>query len=151
MKTLLAVISETSPTPGWGPASDVETKVERQLAKAVGIRQFGVNHLLLKPGGESARRHWHEHEDEFVFVLSGVVTLHDGNGAHEIGQGAYVGFPASTPNGHHFINRSDADVELLVMGTRWVGEERIRYPDQADPGPFSVFRNSRGDRVGGPR
>lgn len=123
-------------------------RVERQLAKSVGIRQYGVNHLTLKPGGERAHRHWHEREDEFVYVPSGVVTLIDENGEREIAQGAFVGFPAGAPNARHLLNRPAADVQLLVVGTRQVGEEQIHYPDQADPGPFSVFRDGNGDRLG---
>ncbi len=117
------------------------------MAKTVSVTQFGVNYLTLAPGAESARRHWHEREDEFVYVLSGVVTLQDDNGDREIGPGHFVGFPAGAANAHHLINRSDAPVQLLIVGSRAVGEERIHYPDEADPGPFSVFRDESGIRV----
>ena len=148
MKTLIGQIAETPVAPGWGPSIGLENKQERPLAKAMGLSQFGVNHLTLQPGSQSARRHWHEGEDEFVYVLSGVVTLHDDNGEHQIGPGCFAGFPAGAPNAHHLINRSKTPAELLVVGTRLVGEERIHYPDQADPGPFNVVRDGRGNRVG---
>ena len=44
---------------------------EGRLGKLVGVAQFGVNHVTLEPGSISALRHWHEAEDEFVYVLSG--------------------------------------------------------------------------------
>jgi len=44
------------------------------LAKAVDVKQFGVNYVTLEPGSISALRHWHEAEDEFVYVLSGQVV-----------------------------------------------------------------------------
>jgi len=44
-------------------------KHETQLAKAVGLTQFGVNHVRLDPGSMSSLRHWHEGEDEFIYVL----------------------------------------------------------------------------------
>ncbi len=44
---------------------------EQRLARVLGLTQFGVNHLALEPGAYSALRHWHEQEDEFVFVLEG--------------------------------------------------------------------------------
>jgi uncharacterized cupin superfamily protein len=147
VKTFLGHLKETMPAPGWGPPVGLENKEERQLAKAAGITQFGVNHLTLQPGSQSSRRHWHEGEDEFVYVLSGVVTQHDENGERQIGQGHFVGFPAGEPNAHHFLNRGEVEAEILVVGTRKVGEERIHYPDQADPGPFGVVRDMKGQRV----
>ncbi|HWA60294.1 MAG TPA: cupin domain-containing protein [Caulobacteraceae bacterium] len=147
MKTLLAHLSRIAPSPGFGARTVAEDKDERQLAKAVGLRQFGVNHLTLRPGARSARRHWHEAEDEFVYVLSGAVVLIDETGETEIGPGDFAGFPAGVANAHHLVNRSPAPAELLVVGTRKVGEERIHYPDEADPGPFTVVRDARGERI----
>lgn len=31
--------------------------------------------MTLPPGAWSGQRHWHSHEDEFVYVLEGTVTL----------------------------------------------------------------------------
>lgn len=70
---------------------------EWQLGKAVGLSQFGVNQLTLEPGAISALRHWHEGEDEFVYVLSGILTVIDDNGEHELRAGAFAGFPAGHP------------------------------------------------------
>ena len=108
---------------------------ERRLGKAVGMTQFGVNHLTLEPGAASSLRHWHEAEDEFAFVLSGTVTLVDDNGEHVLGEGAFAGFPAGVANGHHLVNRSNAPVTLLVVGSRRTGAETITYPAD-DIGPF---------------
>ncbi|EQD72130.1 Cupin 2 conserved barrel domain protein, partial [mine drainage metagenome] len=37
--------------------------------------QFGVNLLRLPAGSWSSQRHWHETEDEFIYVLEGEVVL----------------------------------------------------------------------------
>src|SRR5512142_3032582 len=121
MKTYLAHLTAVAPAPRAGP----DDKQERQLAKAVGVTQFGVNHLTLAPGGRSSRRHWHETEDEFVLVLSGAVVLIDEAGETRVAVGDVVGFPAGVANAHHLVNRSAEPAELLVVGTRKVGEERI--------------------------
>lgn len=116
------------------------------LAHGVGLTQFGVNHVTLDPGAGSALRHWHEEEDEFVYVLSGELVLVDETGEHPLTAGAYVGFPAGVPNAHHLINRSAEPASFLAVGTRKVGRETVHYPD--DPlGQFSVVRDARGDRV----
>lgn len=121
-------------------------KSEAQLGKRVGMSQFGVNHLSLKPGAISALRHWHEGEDEFVYVLDGELTLVDDNGEHRLRPGSFVGFPAGATNAHHLINKSQRAASFLVIGTRKVGREVIHYPD--DPvGPVTIDRDSRGERM----
>ena len=46
-----------------------------KLGDAAGLTQYGVNLLRLPPGAWSSQRHWHTAGDEFVYVLSGEVTL----------------------------------------------------------------------------
>jgi uncharacterized cupin superfamily protein len=102
---------------------------EGRLGKLVGMTQFGVNHVTLDPGAASSLRHWHEAEDEFVYVLAGKLTLIDENGEHELEAGSFVGFPAGEPNAHHLVNASDAPAVFLAVGSRRPGEETIHYPD----------------------
>jgi uncharacterized cupin superfamily protein len=119
---------------------------EWQLGKAVGLSQFGVNQLTLEPGAISALRHWHEGEDEFVYVLSGILTLIDDNGEHELRAGAFAGFPAGHPNAHHLANRSAGPATFIAVGTRKTGVEVVHYPDD-DLGPATIVRDSRGRRI----
>jgi len=121
-------------------------KHEAQLGKVVGVTQFGVNHVKLEPGSASSLRHWHEGEDEFVFVLSGELTLIDENGEHAMTEGSFVGFPAGGPNAHHLANKSRADAVFIVVGTRKVGDETIHYPDDGI-GPVTIRRDAKGDRL----
>ena len=103
-------------------------KIRRQLGVAGGLTQFGVNLSTLPPGAQSALRHWHENEDEFVLVVSGQATLIDDDGEHPMGPGDAACFSAGDPNGHHIVNRSDADVVILEIGTR-AATETGHYPD----------------------
>ncbi len=70
------------------------------------------------PGVWASQRHWHMHEDEFVWVLEGETVLVTDEGREIFRAGDCAGFPAGVRNGHHFINESDADVLLLVAGSR---------------------------------
>ncbi|HMU22182.1 MAG TPA: transcriptional regulator, partial [Sphingorhabdus sp.] len=47
----------------------VEGRWWRRLAPAAGLTQMGASHVVLKPGGWSSQRHWHEAEDEIVIML----------------------------------------------------------------------------------
>ncbi len=112
-----------------------EGKHEAQLAKAVGVTQFGVNRVTLDPGAISSLRHWHEAEDELVYVLSGEPTLVDDDGRHPLRPGSIVGFVAGVANAHHLMNEASEPAVLLVVGSRRRGEDTVHYPD--DPlGPI---------------
>lgn len=98
------------------------------LGDVAGLTQFGVNLTRLKPGAASALRHWHEAEDEFVYVLEGEITLIEDGGATILRSGDAAGFKADVANGHHLVNNSQRDALYLEVGTR-AGRERAHYPD----------------------
>ena len=56
----------------------------------------------------SSQRHWHERQDELVYVLEGEVVLVTDEGETTLTQGMTAGFRAGTGNGHHLVNRSDS-------------------------------------------
>lgn len=89
-----------------------------RLAQAAGLTQFGVNLLTLSPGSWSSQRHWHSHEDEFVYLLEGEVVLVTDAGEELLRAGDAAGFKAGDRNGHHFQNRSAAPARLLIVGSR---------------------------------
>jgi uncharacterized cupin superfamily protein len=105
-----------------------EGREKAALGNVAGLTQFGVNLTRLKPGAASALRHWHEQEDEFVYVLEGEITLIEDGGETVLKPGDCAGFKAGVPNGHHLVNKSQRDVLYLEIGTR-AAAERAHYPD----------------------
>lgn len=104
---------------------------ERQaLGDAGGLTQFGVNLTRLRPGAASALRHWHEAEDELVYVLEGELVLIEDGGETLLGPGDAAAFRAGVANGHHLVNRSDRDAILLEIGTR--AEREIAHYSDVD-------------------
>jgi uncharacterized cupin superfamily protein len=99
-------------------AGQVAGREKRALGDALGLTQFGINLVTLPPGAWSSQRHWHAHEDEFIYVLEGEVTLVTDEGEQVLGPGMAAGFPAGKANGHHLINRSEATALYLEVGTR---------------------------------
>lgn len=125
------------------PFSDLaQGRSKKRLGDALGdkggLNQFGVNLTTIKPNAGTAQRHWHEQEDEFVFILSGEATLvEDATGEDVNGEGTSETilragdaaiFKAGIANGHCILNKSDKDVVLLEVGTR-LPNERAHYPD----------------------
>jgi uncharacterized cupin superfamily protein len=100
----------------------------KRLGNTVGLDQFGVNLTRLAPGAQSSQRHWHEAEDEFVYILEGEVVLCENEGETVLRPGDAAGWKAGVPNGHCLVNRSTRDVVFLEIGSR-AKRERAEYPD----------------------
>jgi uncharacterized cupin superfamily protein len=100
----------------------------RRLGDHAGLRNFGVNLTRIEPGAQSSARHAHGKQDEFVWVVEGEVVLETDEGSQILRPGLCAGFPAGAGNAHRFINRTDRDAYILVVGDRTPLEE-VSYPD----------------------
>ena len=100
----------------------------QRLGNAAGLDQFGVNLARLQPGAASSQRHWHQSEDEFVYVLEGELVLCEDDGETLLRPGDAAGWKAGVANGHCLINRSDREAVFLEVGTRRT-RERVEYSD----------------------
>ena len=106
----------------------VAGREKRALGDACGLVNFGVNLTRLEPGAASALMHWHERQDEFVYVLEGEITLVTDGGEAVLRPGMAAGFPAGRKLAHHLVNRSSSPALYLEIGDRSSGE-RAHYPN----------------------
>jgi uncharacterized cupin superfamily protein len=100
----------------------------RRLGEALGLTRVGVNLATLAPGRESSMRHWHTHEDEFVYVLEGEVMLRTERGEQPLAAGMCAGFPAGSRDGHQLVNRGARTAVYLVVSNR-DPEDLAHYTD----------------------
>jgi uncharacterized cupin superfamily protein len=107
--------------PGPGPYS------YRLLSDPGGLTQFGAFLEELPPGSSSGHRHWHEAEDEMVYLLQGHAVLVEDTET-PLGPGDTACWPAGHPVGHRIDNRSDEPVRYLVIGTR-LQRDVVHYTD----------------------
>lgn len=103
------------PPPFDGPCAD---RIRQRLGNAGGLTDFGINLMRLPPGNWSSQRHWHSHEDEFIYVLEGELTLIEDGGETLLRAGDCAAFAKASGNGHHMINRSGAMAVYLEVGSR---------------------------------
>ncbi len=99
----------------------------RRLAPAAGLEDFGVSQVVLKPGGVSSQRHWHDEVDEFLVVVAGEAVLVENQGETMLRAGDCAAFPKGVANGHHLRNRGEEDCLFIVVGSRDRGD--CHYPD----------------------
>ncbi len=124
------------------------TRIKRALGDALGLTNFGVNLVILPPGAWSAQRHWHSHEDEFVYVVEGELTLITEDGEQALGAGQVAGFPADKADGHHLVNKGTTPATYLEVGDRR-RDDAVTYPDvdlHLEPAPEGhVFTDKKGE------
>ena len=108
---------------------NTDTYKQIKVGDLGGLTQFGVNKTILPKNSATAMRHWHDKEDEFVFIISGSATLVDKDGKHEMNAGDCATFKAGDNNGHAIVNKSTEDVVLLEVGTR-AQKDIVHYTDK---------------------
>jgi len=127
---------------GYPPvhAALVAGRSSRRLGEAAGLTQFGANLVTLAPGAAASQRHWHENEDEFVWVVSGALVLVEDDGETPMRPGDAAAWKAGVAIGHHLVNRSDAEASFLVIGTRAPAD----VAHYTDPGVDMIARVENG-------
>ena len=109
---------------------------KRALGDVFGLEKIGINLTTLAPGKESSMRHWHTHEDEFVYVVEGEVVLVTDDGEQVLRAGMCAGFPAGDKVGHHLVNRSDQPARYLEISNREDADEA----EYTEPGVDLAYR-----------
>lgn len=117
--------AENTPHPilggGLGPYS------YQLLSDPGGLTQYGAFIEELPPGSRSGFRHWHETEDEMIYMLAGSVILIEDQET-PLNPGDCAAWPAGQRIGHCLENRSDVPARYLVIGTR-NQTDTFHYPD----------------------
>jgi uncharacterized cupin superfamily protein len=97
------------------------------LAQHFGLKRIGIHHERLQPGRRTSYPHAESTEDEFVYVIAGTPDVWLDGELHRLRPGDSVGFPAGDGLCHSFLNNTEIDVELLVIGDANRNDNRIYY------------------------
>jgi uncharacterized cupin superfamily protein len=92
------------------------------------FKKIGVHNQRLEPGQRTSFPHAESDEEEFVYVIEGTPDVWLDGHLHRLAPGDAVGFPAGTGLAHTFMNNTDSDVRLLVVGERSKPQNRVVYP-----------------------
>ena len=88
------------------------------LGRLFGLTRVGVHHVRLPPGRRTSFPHAERTEEEFVYVIEGEPDAWIDGDLHRLQPGDAVGFPAGTGVCHSFLNNTEAEVRLLVVGEK---------------------------------
>jgi uncharacterized cupin superfamily protein len=106
------------------------------FARHFGLTRLGIHHERLPPGRRTSFPHAESAEEEFVYVIEGTPDVWLDGALYRLRPGDAVGFPAGTGLAHSFLNNTDAEVRLLVVGEARKPENRVFYPLHAEQRPL---------------
>lgn len=106
--------------------NDNAMRLTRTLGLPAGLTRLGVHLVVLEPGRDSTQHHFHDADEEFLYVLSGRGIACIGDDEFEIGAGDFMGFPAPSP-AHSLRNPFDSDLVYLMGGERHAADT-VHYP-----------------------
>lgn len=119
-------IEEAAPEPFRG--TDEPMSHGAALGQHLGLKSLGIHHMRVPPGRRTSLPHAESAEEEFVYVIAGTPDVWLDGHLHRLAAGDSVGFPAGTGLAHSFLNNSETEVELLVVGNSDLPQNRIVYP-----------------------
>jgi uncharacterized cupin superfamily protein len=102
--------------------------LDASLGRKLGLTRLGIHHVRLLPGRRTSYPHAESAEEEFVYVIEGRPDAWIDGVLHPLKPGDSVAFPAGTGICHTFLNNTDEEVRLIVVGERRKPENRGRYP-----------------------
>ena len=94
---------------------------KQRLGDAVGLTQFGVNVSRIKAHSKSALRHWHESEDEFIYMLEGAIEYRCGQQTYLLEPGDSLSFQGDVPHGPEHLTRCPIKFLSVIMYPRTAG------------------------------
>jgi len=106
------------------------------FGRRFGFARLGIHHERLPPGHRTSYPHAESAEEEFVFVVEGTPDVWLDGVLHRLKPGDAVGFQPGTGLCHSFLNNTDAEVRLLVVGDTDREENRIFYPRNPERKPL---------------
>ena len=117
------------PAEAWYVGTDREIR-GRALCDVGGRAKVGVGLMELPPGSNTKPGHWHSHEEEHLYAVSGSAVLHLGADRHLLEAGSYVCFPAGQEAPPHLENAGTEPFVYLIVGER-IPEDKVTYPSSA--------------------
>jgi len=110
------------------PGDDELMSIGAPFGRHFGLKRLGIHHERLLPGRRTSYPHAESAEEEFVYVIEGTPDVWLDGTLHRLKPGDAVGFPAGTGICHTFLNNSEREVHLLVVGEASKPDNKIYYP-----------------------
>lgn len=102
-------------------------RTNKSLGDLTGMTGLGFHIIEVQPGNESTEYHFHQFEDECVYVLKGEATVTIGGEEYSVSEGDFIGHPAGT-EAHTMKNTGQTLFVCIVAGQR-LTHDVVDYPN----------------------
>lgn len=123
------------PVPGGYRGDDEPMELDAAYSPRFGFARLGIHHSRLLPGRRTSYPHAESAEEEFIYILEGTPDVWLDGELHRLAPGDAVGFPPGTGLCHTFLNNTETEVRLLIVGDRPRPENRVYYPRNPEQQP----------------
>ena len=110
------------------PESVELLSIDSPFSQKMGLKKLGIHHEVLLPGRRTSWPHAHSDEEEFAYVIEGNPDVWINGNLYFLSPGDGVAFPAGTGIAHTFINNTQDNLRLLVIGERSKLDSKVYYP-----------------------
>ncbi len=107
--------------------NDNAVRHSRNLTAGTDMQRIGIHLVRIESGCDSTTHHYHDADEEFIYILSGQGIAKIGDETYPVGPGDFMGFPAPSP-AHSLHNPNSEDLVYLMGGERWA-TDIVHYPD----------------------
>ena len=108
-----------------------------RIGSEIGASKLGGSIWELPPGQATCPYHWEGHNEEWIVVLTGTVTLRAPAGESTLAAGDVACFPVGPEGAHRLVNRTDEIVRILLLSTMNSPDWAV-YPDSDKIGVFGL-------------
>ncbi|TYQ25062.1 cupin domain-containing protein [Pseudanabaena sp. UWO310] len=98
----------------------------KSLSDLVGMKNLGIHLVRVESGKETTEFHFHEYEEEFIYIISGRGIAEIGDREIEVGAGDFMGFTA--PSLPHGMRNPFAEDLVYLMGGERLDFDISEYP-----------------------
>ena len=107
--------------------NDNAVRITRTLGTLAGLTQIGLHIVRLEKDRDSTEYHYHDADEEFLYVISGRGFAVIGDERHDVGPGDVMAFPHGSPP-HTLSNPFEEDLVYLMGGER-NSSDVVHYPN----------------------
>ncbi len=106
--------------------NDNAIRLTRTLGTLLDLKGLGVHLVRLAPGRDSTQFHYHDADEEFVYILEGKGLAHIGDAIFHVGPGDFMGFPSPSPA--HALHNDGSEDLVYLMGGEKNPSDVVHYP-----------------------
>ena len=106
--------------------NDNAVRMTRTLGTAAGMQRVGVHLVRLEPGRDSTTYHYHDRDEEFLYILEGRGIAEIGDETFEVGPGDFMGFAA--PSEPHMLRNPFSDDLVYLVAGEGNQADVVHYP-----------------------